>query len=87
MISSNINQSYLYDFTQFRIKVLKQMIYLPVDYRNIASIKLLKIMKDGNMATSHYKKLIEWHLDTMNMTTQSNCQITYPIIKSRKICN
>ena len=85
MISSNVNQSYLYDFTQFRIKVLKQMIYLPVDYGTIASIKLLKIMKDGNMATLHYKKLIEWHLDTMNMTTQSNCQITYPIIKSRQV--
>ena len=42
-------------------------------------------MKDGNKATSHYKKLIEWHLDTMNMTTQSNCQITYPIIKSRQV--
>ena len=73
LMQRNQNQLYLYDFTDFCISVLKQMIHLPVDYGMIASIKLLKTMKDGNIANSNYKKLIEWHLDTMNMTTQSSC--------------
>ena len=85
MITTIKYQPCLYNFTQFRISVLKQMVHLPIDHGMIASIKLLKLMKDGNIANSQYKKLIEWHLDTMNTTTQSHSQTTYPIIKSRKI--
>ena len=85
LITTQQHQPYLYDFTQFRISVLKQMVHLPIDHGMIASIKLLKLMKDGNIASSQYKKLIEWHLDTMNTTTQSHSQTTYPIIKSRKV--
>ena len=75
----------LYDFTQLRISVLQQMIYLPVDHGMIASIRLLQIMSDGNMANCHYSKLIKWHLDTICRTSSTSISTTYPIIKSRKV--
>ena len=54
----------IYNFTRQSINVLKQMPYLPVDKPIICCIKLLKMMKDSNTASSNYTKLINWHFET-----------------------
>ena len=73
-----------YDMTKHQINVLKQQIYLPVDNSIIASIKLLKIMNDGHIASTHYKSIIEWFNETTNTTTLSDSTSTISLIKSKK---
>ena len=79
------NEYCIYNFTNFRVTVLKQMIHFAIDHGMVASIKLLKIMKDGNIANYHYKQLINWHLETLQTTTQQECTPITSIIKSRKV--
>ena len=81
---SNIVNNIHDDFTEFNISVLKQKQYLPVDKAMICSIKLLKMMKDSNIASCNYSKLITWHLDTLLMNTEVEMKSYIQMIKSKK---
>ena len=73
-----------FDMRKHQINVLKQMILLPVDNSIIASIKLLKIMNDGHIASTHYKSIIEWFNETTQSTAISDSTSRTSLIKSKK---
>ena len=87
-LSDNSNQSdaisHYFDLRQHQINVLKQMILLPVDNSIIASIKLLKIMNDGHIASIHYKSIIEWFNETTQSTAICDTTSRTSLIKSKK---
>ena len=86
--NSNDDQSHnlsncLYNFTQQQLHVLKQMSYLPIDRGMISSIKLLKIMKDSNIASCNYSKLIDWHYEASTISSGSY-STSIKLMKSKK---
>ena len=50
----------------------------------ICSIKLLKFMKDSNIASCNYSKIISWHLETLLMNSELDMTSNLQFIKSKK---
>ena len=82
--NDNRNIDCFFDITKHQNQVLKQMNYLPVDVSLLASIKLLKIMNDGHIASCHYKTLIDWFNETTNSMSISTFNSSTQLIKSKK---
>ena len=80
---NDTQHSCLYDFTIYQIPVSEQLLYLPVDASMIASIKLLKLMKDGHISSCHYVQFIKWCKETMLMFMDRHITSTRLLIKSK----
>ena len=85
VLSHDISTMSIIDFRTYQTSVLKQQTYLPIDHSTIASIKLLKLMIDGNISNCHYANIIHWFKDTMLSTTSFKHNTTQSLIKDKKI--
>ena len=83
--TSNINRP-LYDFTEFQhIHYQNQMKRLPIDYATISSIKLLKLMIDGQISAIHYSNIIKWYEETsLLLHDDRNLTSNYCLSKSKE---
>lgn len=75
-IESSSNNSYLDDFreSQKDIAIFHQKFIPSPSF--ISSVRLLKIMIDGNIAASRYKELVQWHEETLlQFISATNCKV------------
>ena len=78
------DKEFLIDFRQYQVAVLRQVIHLPIDHSIISSIKLLNILQDGHISSCYYNKIISWHIDSLQVSTDINCSSISTLIKSKK---
>ena len=63
---SNENEiPHLVDYIGLQKQLKHQLQYLPIDYATISSIKLLKIMMDGQISACHYTSIAKWYEEFM----------------------
>ena len=74
--------TFLHDFTNYQLMVLKQVKNIDVDMGVISSIKLLDQMFVGNIAAKHYHGLVKWHEEIV--LSSSNWNSSRSLVKNKK---